>query len=87
MYKRQVVAGAVAAVALAEAGRRRAGGRRVFPYTAALMAPLWTIERGVCSWIALGMWTSGRGVRYGGRRITVAANRRRTLEKRLRGRR
>ena len=38
--------------ALAEAGRRRAGGARVFPVRASLLAPAWVAERAVCSWLA-----------------------------------
>jgi hypothetical protein len=61
-------------VALAEIGRRRAGGRAVFPGTAALWAPLWLAERAVAVWWALGCWIRG-GVPYGGRRIRLAAHR------------
>ena len=48
-------------VLLAEVGRRRRGGRRVFPRSAALWAPLWVAERAVCVWLALGWRLSGRG--------------------------
>jgi hypothetical protein len=67
-----LLAAAGAAVAVAEAGRRRAGGARVFPRTAALWAPLWMLERGVCSWAALGMRLRG-GVRYSDGRLLRAA--------------
>jgi hypothetical protein len=79
----RVVAAAAIAVAVAETGRRRAGGTHVFPVAAALIAPVWVMERAVCSWIALAMWASGRGVRYGGRRIRRAANTERALTRRL----
>ena len=63
---------AAAIVTSAEVGRRRAGGRQVFPARASLMAPLWVLERGVCVWAALGSRARG-GVRYGGTRIARAA--------------
>ncbi|MFI6329049.1 glycosyltransferase family 2 protein [Micromonospora chersina] len=44
----------VATVAVAELGRRRAGGAAVFPAHTALAAPVWLLERGVCAWLALG---------------------------------
>ncbi|ETK35514.1 glycosyltransferase [Microbispora sp. ATCC PTA-5024] len=77
-----VVAGGAAVVAaLAEAGRRRAGGRRVFPFTATLFAPIWVLERAVCSWAALAARLSG-GVPYTGRRLRVAAHSVRWLRER-----
>ena len=51
--------GLAGTVALAERGRRRAGGREVFPATAALWAPVWLAERAVCAWLALGRRLSG----------------------------
>jgi hypothetical protein len=70
-------------VALAERGRRRLGGREVFPATAALWAPLWLAERAVCAWLALARRLSG-GVPYAGQRLTVAAHRHDELRRRLR---
>jgi hypothetical protein len=67
---------AVAAAALvltAERGRRRAGGRRFFPASASLLAPVWVAERGVCAWLALLRRRQG-GVRYAGSTISVAAH-------------
>jgi hypothetical protein len=55
---------AVAAMTLAEWGRRRGGGRRVFPGTSSLLAPLWLAERAVCSWLALGYRLFVGGVPY-----------------------
>ena len=69
-------------VALAEVGRRRAGGRRYFSPTAPLYAPLWILERSVCVWLALGMRARG-GVPYRDGRIKVAANPKRRIRKRL----
>src|SRR5690606_23374932 len=67
---------AAAAVTVAEVGRRRDGGAAVFPATAALWAPLWLVERGLCSWLALVARLRG-GVRYGGSRLARAATPRR----------
>ncbi len=59
-------------VALAESGRRRAGGTSVFPFAASLCAPVWVLERSVCSWLALAQRLTG-GCRYAGVRIRAAA--------------
>ena len=67
---RAVVGAAVAAVALAEVGRRRAGGRAVFPVTASMLVPVWLVWRSACSWAALYARARG-GVRYADRRLTV----------------
>ncbi|MCF0095070.1 glycosyltransferase family 2 protein [Micromonospora sp. MH99] len=60
---------AVAVVAVAEVGRRRADGGIVFPPSTSLAAPLWLLERGICSWLALAQRVLHGGVRYGDRRI------------------
>jgi hypothetical protein len=70
---------ALGSVALAERGRRRAGGRNVFPLTASLMAPLWILERGACSWLALDQRVRRGGIAYAGSRIRRAATSKRTL--------
>jgi hypothetical protein len=64
----------VASIALAEIGRRRHGGRAVFPPTAVLWAPAWVAERSITSWLAVVARARG-GVRYGGARLPVAASR------------
>ncbi|GAA3203238.1 glycosyltransferase [Nonomuraea roseoviolacea] len=69
------------AVGLAEAGRRRAGGRRVFPWTASLFAPVWVLERATCAWLAVGAALGG-GVPYAGRRLRRAAHSVRSLRRR-----
>lgn len=71
------------AIALAEVGRRRAGGAAVFPATSSLLAPVWILERGVCAWLALLQRLRFGGVRYGDSVIPVAAH----SERRLRARR
>jgi hypothetical protein len=74
--------GVVAVVVTAEAGRRRAGGRRVFPATSSLLAPVWVAERAVCSWLAL--WARVRGgVPYRDGRLRKAASSPRALRRRL----
>ena len=77
-----VLAGAGAVIALAEHGRRRAGGTTVFPAKASALAPLWVMERAVCSWLAVvqRLWLGG--VRYGDRVIPTAAHSARTLRRR-----
>ena len=65
----------------AEIGRQRGNGRRVFPAYASLLAPLWVLERGTCSWLAL-WWRLRGGVPYGGARLRVAANSTASLRRR-----
>lgn len=72
-----------AVVAAAEAGRYRAGGRRWFPVTASLLAPVWVLERALCSWLALGLRFGRGGVRYAGGRLRVAAHSSRALSRRV----
>ncbi|WBB74959.1 glycosyltransferase family 2 protein [Micromonospora sp. WMMD1128] len=69
-------------VAVAELGRRRAGGARVFPAHTSLAAPVWLLERGVCAWLAVGRRLRG-GVPYAGHRLRVAAHPTRTLRRRM----
>jgi hypothetical protein len=76
---------AVIVVALAEAGRRRAGGTRVFPASASLMAPAWVAERAICSWLAIGARVLLGGVPYRGRRLRHAATPMRVLRARHAG--
>ncbi len=65
---------ALGAVALAERGRRRGGFARVVPLRASLVAPLWVLERGICSWLALGSRALLGGVPYAGRIMPRAAS-------------
>lgn len=71
--RRLLVAAGVTSMAAAELGRRRHGGRRVFSPSVAAWAPLWVVERGVFSWLALGCFLRG-GVRYAGARFRKAAH-------------
>jgi hypothetical protein len=64
---------AAVALALAEYGRRRCGGREHFPRWAALWALPWMAERSVCVWLALAARGTG-GVRYAGSRLVAAAH-------------
>ncbi len=72
---------ALASVAAAELGRRRAGGQRHFPLSGSLLAPVWIAERSLCCWAALVERGAG-GVRYGDRRIAHAATPLRRLKRR-----
>ncbi len=69
-------------VVLAELGRRRGGGTRVFPVSASLCAPLWVAERAVCSWLALLSRVFLGGIRYRGTILRLAANPLRVLRAR-----
>lgn len=82
---RLVLRAAALAVALAEWGRRRAGGAAVFPATSSLLAPLWILERGVCAWLAVLQRLRYGGVRYGDSVIPLAAHSPRQLRERVRG--
>jgi hypothetical protein len=74
---------AVGLTALAELGRRRAGGRRFFPAVATPFAPLWVLERGVCSWLAVRERVAHGGISYGGGVVPRAASSRRRLRRRF----
>ncbi|WP_159802961.1 glycosyltransferase [Arthrobacter zhaoguopingii] len=69
----RLLAGMGALIALAEVGRRRQGGRPVFPPTSALWAPLWALERGLCIWLAVLSRLRG-GAPYAGGRMRLAAH-------------
>jgi hypothetical protein len=78
---RAVAAIAVASMLLAERGRRRHGGCAAFGPTAAMWAPLWTAERAITSWLAVGDWLLGRGAKYGDVRLRHAASPPRALRR------
>jgi hypothetical protein len=76
---------AVTVVAIAEAGRRRKHGARVFPFAASLAAPVWICERAICAWLAVAARLIWGGIPYRGRVIARAATPVRVLQHRLRG--
>ena len=73
----------LAAITLAEAGRRRGSGPQVFPPSASLFAPAWVAERAVCSWLAVASRLRHGGVRYGGAVMRRSASSPRRLRRRL----
>lgn len=81
---RRLAGGALAAILVAEIGRRRAGGATRFPLSGSLLAPAWVAERSLCSWLALGAKLRG-GVPYGGRRLNHSATPMRRLRHRHAG--
>ncbi|WP_243695039.1 glycosyltransferase [Labedella populi] len=80
----RLVAVTVVTVALAEAGRRTAGGAAAFPPSSSLWAPLWLLERAVTSWLAVVARARG-GVPYRGARMPVAAHSVREVRDRVAG--
>jgi hypothetical protein len=75
--------GALLIAGVAELGRRRAGGTRVFPRNTPLWAPAWVAERAVCSWLAVGSRLLLGGVPYRGTVLRHAATPTRVLRARL----
>jgi plasmid stabilization system protein ParE len=80
---RRLLALAAGVVAMAEIGRRRHGGTRVFGVPSSVLSLAWVLERGVCSWIALAWRLTRGGCPYAGSTILRAATPVRQL--RLRG--
>lgn len=77
-----IAIGAAAIVIAAELGRRRERATRVFPASTPLFAPLWVIERAICSWLALGARIFLGGVPYRGKILHRAATPMRVLRQR-----
>lgn len=71
-------------IGVAEVGRRRAGGCRVFPVTSSLLAVVWVVERAACSWIAVLLRARG-GCPYAGARLRRSATPVRRLRRRFAG--
>jgi len=69
-------------VAIAEAGRRKDGGVRVFPASAPFFAPAWILERSICAWLALAARVVFGGIRYRGTVLKTAATSLRVLRER-----
>jgi hypothetical protein len=82
-----VVTFILAPVCLAEIGRRRAHGARVFRWTASLWAPIWVAERALCAWAALCARLALGGIPYSGNIVRVAGTSARHLKERQRDRR
>lgn len=74
---------AAGAMVIAEIGRWRGNGRRVFPVVASLLAPIWLLERGVCAWLALTAYVFWGGLPYHGRFVERAATPLRELRARF----
>ncbi|HSJ35978.1 MAG TPA: glycosyltransferase family 2 protein [Acidimicrobiia bacterium] len=74
---------ALAATLMAEVGRRRSGGRAVFPVRSVLFAPAWVAERCIFSWVAV-MYRVVGGIPYSGARFKHAAHSVSELKDRLR---
>lgn len=68
-----LAAAVLAVIGLAELGRQRDGGRKVFPAVASLLAPAWLAERALCTWFALGVRLFTQGIPYHGSLIPRAA--------------
>ncbi len=81
---RRLPLAALASMAIAEIGRRRAGGTTRFPLSGSVLAPVWVAERSLCSWLALGAKLRG-GVLYGGGRLRHSATPLRRLRRRHSG--
>ncbi len=78
-----IALGVAAIVLAAELGRRRYGATRAFPASTPLFAPLWTAERALCSWLALGARLFLGGVPYRGTILHRAATPMRVLRQRF----
>ncbi len=84
---RAIVAAALAVVVVAEVGRWRDEGRRVFPMRASFLAPMWLAERAVCVWLAVLARVCFGGMPYRGRILRHAATPMRVLRERYASRR
>jgi hypothetical protein len=71
----------IASVGVAEWGRRRHGGAKVFPAGTALWAPLWLAERSLCAWLACATRVLFGGVRYNGAVLRRSAHSERQLRR------
>lgn len=73
-----LVSAAGVCVGMAELGRRRGRAAGVFPWPVSWWAPVWVVERAICSWLALLARMRGGAV-FGGARLRTAAHPSRTL--------
>lgn len=74
---------AASAMAGAEIGRQRAGGRDIYSPVSSLWAPLWMAERSITSWLALGNRLFWGGMRYRSGRLRRAATPEHLLRERI----
>ena len=81
-----LLAAAVASVLVAQVGRLRHGGNRVFDRVSPFFAPFWMVERACLAWLAVFRRFSRGGCTYAGGVIRRAATPPRVLRRRLRGR-
>jgi hypothetical protein len=81
--RREVAAAAAGTIALAELGRRRGEGARIFPATSSLLAPVWVLERAACSWLAVRQRLRHGGIPYGDGVVPRAASSMRRLRARF----
>jgi hypothetical protein len=84
-FEGAIAAAAIGIVGIAEIGRRREQGTRVFPFAATCAAPLWVLERAICAWLAVASHLVRGGVRYHGRIVARAATPMHVLQQRFRG--
>ncbi|MDQ6827068.1 MAG: glycosyltransferase family 2 protein, partial [Candidatus Eremiobacteraeota bacterium] len=71
---KMIVMCALTSIALGEVGRRRHGGARVYPLVSSFLAPVWLLERGICSWLAVYTRIFCGGILYGVSRLKYAAS-------------
>jgi hypothetical protein len=83
---RGLLAVAVTSILVAQVGRIRHGGARVFDRISPFLAPVWIVERACLVWLAVFRRFSRRGCTYAGGVILRAATPPRVLRRRLRGR-
>jgi hypothetical protein len=82
---RWIIAAAGAIAAVAEVGRRRAGGASRFPASSSLLAPLWVAERAVSIWLAVLSRVRRGGIPYAGMVVPRAVSPMGELRGRLAG--
>jgi hypothetical protein len=73
----------IASIIIAEVGRRKYGGQRVFAISCSFFAPAWLLERGICTWLALFQKLINGGVSYNAATIRKAANPIETIKRKL----
>jgi hypothetical protein len=78
---RRLAGAAATVVGIAEIDQHHTSEKRAFPWTAGLWAPVWVLERGACSWLALGARFVAGGVAYGDVRLRTAASSNRHLRR------